>query len=57
MIFDHKVKHNGITYPAGADVPIEEVKPVVKENPVVAEEKPAEPKPAKTKTGGRKAKK
>lgn len=22
MIFNHKVKHNGITYPAGADVPV-----------------------------------
>lgn len=23
MIFNYKVKHNGITYPAGANVPIE----------------------------------
>lgn len=26
MKFDHLVKHNGIYYPAGADVPIEETK-------------------------------
>ena len=27
MIFDHVVKHNGVRYPAGTDVPIEDVKP------------------------------
>lgn len=26
MVFDHRVKHNGILYEAGQDVPIEEAK-------------------------------
>lgn len=28
MIFNHKVKYNGVYYPAGVDVPMEESKPV-----------------------------
>ena len=52
MIFKYKVKHNGITYPAGADVPVGETpapeKPVVKET--VETEKPAPKATPKKKT-------
>ena len=41
MIFNHKVKHNGITYPAGANVPIDnpkvEIQPEAKEEIEVKE--------------------
>ena len=48
MKFNHAVKHNGVLYPAGAEVPVggapkaEEKKP----DPVVAKTEP-EPKPKK----------
>lgn len=51
MVFDHRVKHNGVLYEAGQDVPIEETIAPTQED--VAEEKvassshlfPAEEKP------------
>lgn len=54
MIFNHRVKHNGITYPAGADVPVEgKVEPkkveVKVEEVLMDEVKPTKPKTRKTK--------
>lgn len=42
MIFPYKVKHNGILYPAGADVPagdfpVTETKPIIKQDVVEKE--------------------
>lgn len=54
MIFNHKVKHNGITYPAGTDVPVEDKQP--KSVPTAEVEK-EEPKPVKTTTKSKKMKK
>ena len=43
MKFNYRVKHNGIVYPAGADVPVEDKTP--KAEPKIVEEKSkAEPK-------------
>lgn len=42
MIFNHLVKHNGIYYPAGTDVPVEEE--AKKEQPIVQEKEKEEPK-------------
>ena len=39
MVFDHRVKHNGVLYEAGQDVPIEET--IAPTNEDVAEEKVA----------------
>lgn len=41
MIFNHLVKHNGIYYPAGTDVPVEEE--AKKEQPIVQDEVKEEP--------------
>ena len=44
MKFDYLVRHNGVDYPAGTDVPVEDKIP--KAEPKIVEEKPkAEPKP------------
>ena len=51
MKFEYAVKHNGITYPAGAEVPLDEPKveiPVVKDEPK-AEQPKATPKKRATK--------
>lgn len=57
MIFNHRVKHNGITYEAGQDVPIEEVSvgtEPVKEVKVEPKEEPkVETKPEKAKPKAR----
>ena len=34
MIFNHKVKHNGVTYPAGVDVPVGNAPAEIKEEKV-----------------------
>ena len=64
MVYDYAVKHNGIFYPAGANVPVEvnttvEIK---KEEPKTAESGSKEPektenKPVKTKVGSKRTKK
>ena len=47
MIFNHRVKHNGVVYPPGANVPVDvpkkvEVKPAIEEiKEVEVEEKEA----------------
>lgn len=54
MRFNHKVKHNGILYPVGADVPIgNKVQADVAETEVVKDEAKA----AKTKVSNKKTKK
>ncbi len=52
MVFNHKVKHNGIIYPAGADVPVGGTAEPKKVEIVKEEVKPSKPK-----TVPRKAKK
>lgn len=42
MVFVYPVKHNGIYYPAGAEVPVEET--AKKEQPIVQEKEKEEPK-------------
>lgn len=50
MVFNHRVKHNGVVYPAGADVPVgNNAEPKeIKVEEVKTEVKP-EVKPTKTK--------
>lgn len=53
MKYAYAVKHNGVLYPAGADVPVGETPKKVIETPKAAEakeEKKPEPKPAKAST-------
>lgn len=50
MVFNHRVKHNGITYPAGADVPIEEKVELKKVEDRVEEVETDEVKPTKPRT-------
>ena len=55
MITNHRIKHNGIVYPAGTDVPVgNDNKPETIEKVV---EEQAEIKPTKPKTTAKKAKK
>lgn len=55
MITNHRIKHNGIVYPAGTEVPVGyDIKPEPTEKVV---EEVAETKPAKPKTTTKKAKK
>ena len=56
MIFNHKVKHNGVTYPAGVDVPVGNAPAEIKEEKVVEEVVKTESKPVK-KTSSKRAKK
>ena len=56
MIFNHKVKHNGVTYPAGVDVPVGN-EPVVKETEKVVETPTVENKTPKAKISSRRTKK
>ena len=46
MIFDHLVKHNGVYYPAGTDVPVEEEakeeQKIVQDEPTEVKEEPKE---------------
>lgn len=55
MIFEYAVKHNGIKYPAGADVPVG-LEPKTAESGSKTEEKPEKPV-AKPKSGSKRAKK
>ena len=56
MIFKYRVKHNGIVYPPGADVPVEgEQKPKTEDTGFKETEK-VEKKPVKTKVGIKKKK-
>lgn len=59
MVFKYRVKHNGVVYPPGTDVPVEgKPEPKVVEEVPVKTVKPAEEKPAKpVKNGTKRTKK
>jgi len=58
MIFEYAVKHNGINYPAGTDVPLDvtpEIKvPVIEDEPKVEAPKAETPKAAPKKRATKK---
>ncbi len=57
MKFNHRVKHNGVVYPAGAEVPVADAVVPINENVVSEEKKKPEPKAEKTKVGNKRTKK
>ena len=57
MKFNHRVKHNGVVYPAGAEVPVADAVVPINENAVSEEKKKPEPKAEKTKVGNKRTKK
>jgi hypothetical protein len=56
MKFNYRVKHNGIVYPAGADVPVGNIEPKQADNGSKEAEK-VENKPVKNKAGNKRTKK
>lgn len=56
MKFNYRVKHNGVVYPAGAEVPVGNIEPKTDDNGSKETEK-VETKPVKTKTGNKRTKK
>lgn len=49
MIFEYTVKHNGVRYPAGTDVPVGDdvIQEVAEKEPEVVEKPKAKPQPKK----------
>lgn len=56
MKFKYRVKHNGVVYPPGADVPVGVIEPKTDDNGSKEAEK-VEDKPVKTKVGNKRTKK